>query len=213
MQHQTVPTGKGDRYYGRTAKNYEARRRKQAWWHVEQAEMQALLEKLPRKLSVVDVPFGTGRFVPLYLDRGFKVAGLDSSDEMMQQAAEILGSDIRKCRLERGLSTALPFADGEFDLLVSTRFLRDIIPFGDAKASLREFARVTKRYAIIQLGHTIAGHAVPDDHVTMRSVMSADAVEALLADHGFKLIEKRLVKLDEDENSEIHHMLCERTDG
>ncbi|MDJ0641016.1 MAG: class I SAM-dependent methyltransferase [Paracoccaceae bacterium] len=211
MKHESIPAGKGDRYYGRTARNYEVRRRKQPWWHVEQHEMQALLETLPKKLKVLDVPFGTGRFAPYYIERGYKVTGLDSSDEMLGQAGVILGDMIKKCELVRGQSIDLPFEDGAFDLLVSTRFLRDIISFADARRSLDEFARVTKRFAIIQLGHAIEGGTTPEDHVTMRSEMSAEGIDKLLADHGFTVTEKRLVKYDEDENSEIHHILCERT--
>ena len=74
---------KGDTYYGKVAANYQKRREKQPWWQVEQDEMERLLDKLPREVSVLDVPFGTGRFVPFYLDRNYSISGLEISEAMI----------------------------------------------------------------------------------------------------------------------------------
>jgi SAM-dependent methyltransferase len=82
---------KGDSYYNRVAQNYEAKRTQQSWWHVEQDAMQELLAELPRGLEVVDIPFGTGRFVPFYQDNGYRVAGLDASADMIAAAQTALG--------------------------------------------------------------------------------------------------------------------------
>lgn len=202
---------KGDQYYGRTARNYEKVRTKQEWWGVEQQEMKSLLEKLPEGLSVIDIPFGTGRFVPYYLERGFKVHGLDASDEMIATAKTILGEDFDKCETKQGLSTELPYADGEFDLLVSTRFLRDIILFSDVKKTMSEFARVTTRFAIIQLGiRTVEPFVIPPDDERMNSRMSWQQTDAFLESYGFHRIDNRNVKTAPDGNSEIHHILLER---
>jgi len=84
---------KGDTYYKDIASNYEKKRKKQAWWHVEQEQMAQLLDQLPDGMSVVDIPFGTGRFVPMYRKKGFKIAGLDASEDMISTAQKILGSD------------------------------------------------------------------------------------------------------------------------
>ena len=62
MEIQKNTYAKGDRYYGHSATRYEKKRKKQDWWHVEQAEMEDLLATLPDGLSVVDIPFGTGTF-------------------------------------------------------------------------------------------------------------------------------------------------------
>ncbi len=203
---------KGDSYYGKTARNYEIRRTRQPWWHVENTEMEALLDTLPRSLRVVDVPFGTGRFVPMYLERGYQIHGLDASQAMISQAGEILGEQFKKCSTKTGTATALPYEDGEFDLLVSTRFLRDIIIFKDAKKALAEFARVTKSYAIIQLGQTTAAKGTtPRAGEAMGSKMSAKQIENLLASVGFSIVEKRLVKADEADASEIYHVLCKKS--
>lgn len=133
MAPQNFKKVKGNRYYGKTAVKYEDVPAKQPWWRVEQNEMQTLLDQLPRDLKVVDIPFGTGRFVPYYLERGYDVYGLDASHAMISQAAVILGNRFDECRVRTGYSTELPYADGQFDLVVSTRFLRDIIVFSDVK--------------------------------------------------------------------------------
>ena len=201
---------KGDRYYGKKAERYETRRKKQAWWHVEQNEMRDLLSGLPNGLSVIDIPFGTGRFVPYYLEKNFKVAGLDASQDMIESARNILGDDIDRCETRVGSAMDLPYEDNEFDLLVSTRFLRDIIVFGDAKRALNEFVRVTRQFLIIQLGEAISGGRTPSDDETWGSSMSSEANEALLKDVGLEILDKRLVKNDAEENSHIHHVLCRK---
>jgi ubiquinone/menaquinone biosynthesis C-methylase UbiE len=202
--------GKGDNYYGKVAANYENRRKKQGWWKTEQVEMLALLETLPRGLSVVDIPFGTGRFVPYYLARDYKVHGLDASIEMLDAASRSLGADMKRCKVSTGDAIELPFSDRQFDLLVSTRFLRDIIVASDADKALQEFARVTKRFAIIQLGQNTSQESLPVDPADiLASRLSETGNTALLAKAGFKVIEKRLVKSDPDLNSEIFHFLCE----
>lgn len=208
---QVSKSVKGDSYYGKVAENYEFRRSKQAWWSVEHTEMADLLRTLPRGLSVLDVPFGTGRYVPLYLEQGFKVCGLDASEAMLAQAARQLGPDFKACKTVTGTATALPYEDGAFDLVVSTRFLRDIISFADAKKALAEFGRVTRKYAIIQLGQSTAEQAVtPVRDEAMGSKLSARQNRRLLASAGFRVIDRRLVKEDPDAQSEIYHFLCKK---
>lgn len=202
---------KGDRYYGDTAEKYDAVRKQQPWWQTEQDEMKSLLGMLPRDLSVVDIPFGTGRFVLDYLERGFTVFGLDASEDMLKAAQTALGQDYEKCTAVTGLSTALPFADGQFDLLVSTRFLRDIILYRDVKTTMAEFARVTKGFAILQLGvRVVEPFEMPPENERMGSRMSWEQTDALLQTYGFRRMETRMVKGTRDKTSEIHHILCER---
>lgn len=206
-----APKVKGDTYYGKVAQNYETRRRKQGWWAVEQDEMKHLLDGLPKGLKVLDVPFGTGRFVNFYVEREFDISGLDASIEMVSQAATEVGENFQKCTIRVGSAMELPFDDEAFDLLVSTRFLRDIITFADARKALAEFNRVTSKYAIIQLGQNYDGTTghVPDN-APMSSLLSADQIDELLLENGFEAKERRKVKSDPSDNSEIFHILCEK---
>ena len=200
---------KGDRYYDNVALRYERKRKKQEWWHVEQKEMESLLDLLPKGLKVVDIPFGTGRFVPFYAERGYKISGLDASDHMLNAAKEALGELYDQCDCVTGSAAKLPYKDKEFDLVVSTRFLRDIVTFGDAKKMLAEMARVSSKYAILQLGENPDGHIMPTDDDVMGSDMKRQSVDALLKKHGFKVMERRLV-LQNAEVGAIHHILCKK---
>ena len=56
----------GNRYHGQIASNYEATRIKQDSWHAETRILSKFLELLPDRINVLDVPFGTGRFLDLY---------------------------------------------------------------------------------------------------------------------------------------------------
>lgn len=201
---------KGNTYYDKRAEHYERKRKKQPWWHVEQQEMQTLLDTLPKGISVLDVPFGTGRFVPYYRERGYQISGLDASGHMVDAARTALGDEAYyDCFVCVGDAAKLRYPNGAFDLLVSTRFLRDIVTFGMAKQMLKEFARVTRRWAIIQLGEAPEGGEMPTDDETMAGRMSRQMVDDLLITHGFRPVERRLVATGEDGNR-IHHILCER---
>jgi ubiquinone/menaquinone biosynthesis C-methylase UbiE len=207
MLKQTGP--KGDTYYKARAQNYNKKRLKQDWWHVEQSAMEALLETLPRGLSVVDIPFGTGRFVPYYDKFGYRIAGLDASADMIGAARAALGPLYDKCSCTVGDAMDLPYADSAFDLVVSTRFLRDIVTFGMAKKMLAEMARVTSKYAIIQLGNNFDDGRTPDDEEVMGGNLSKAAVDVTLLAHGLRVKDRRLV-LSEPEIGEIYHILCEK---
>ena len=207
MVAQTKP--KGDTYYKGVAKNYEKRRTKQGYWQVEQTEMRSLLEGLPRGLKVVDIPFGTGRFVPFYAEFGYDISGLDASGDMIEAARESLGPLFDRCKCVVADAAELPFDDGAFDLVVSTRFLRDIVTFGVAKKILAEMARVTRKYAILQLGNNIDADQIPRDDLAMGGAFSMSAVDTLLQDHGFKVINRRLIRTA-PEIGEIHLTLCEK---
>lgn len=202
---------KGDHYYGRAARAYNAKREKQDWWHVEHEEMRDLLAALPKDMNVVDIPFGTGRFAPLYKERGHKINGLDISDHMINAAKRALGDDFDDCRTEIGTALEAPFKDNEFDLLVSTRFLSHIVSYKDARAALTEFARITKTHAIIQLGYTTAEPRIPAEEEAMACFMSRDSIDNLLRTHGFEPLERRLVVANPETSNEIYHILCRRT--
>ena len=130
---------------------------------------------------------------------------------MLKTASDILGDQFAQCTTTTGLSTKLPFDDGAFDLLVSTRFLRDIILFKDVKTTMREFARVTRRFAILQLGVKLTEPSeLPPDDERMGSRMSLEDTKSFLMDYGFKLIDDRVVKGTRNKTSDIRHMLCEK---
>lgn len=181
---------KGDVYYGDMAALYEAERANSRRWQREQQAVKAIFDRLPTGLSVLDVPVGTGRYLPIMLERGHRVTGLDSSDEMIditrRRAAE-LGGNVETVV---GDATKLPFDDGAFDVVLSSRFLRHILPYRLARQSLAEMARVCKGHAIIELGCRDRRSNPPGDDKPMRDRLSHADTLALLREHGFEVIEE-----------------------
>lgn len=73
---------KADRYHGAAARNYDKARVNDGTWVAENA----LIQKLVTQGSVLDVPFGTGRYVPIYEQKGLQYLGVDISPDMLAQA-------------------------------------------------------------------------------------------------------------------------------
>jgi SAM-dependent methyltransferase len=203
---------KGNQYYGDVARDYVEERQKQSWWHTEQEVMQKLLAAMPDRLSVLDVPFGTARFVPYYLAKGMTVHGLDISVDMIAAAKEALGPDFDRCDVKVGSAMDLPFAANSVDLVVSFRFLHSIVSFGDAKVALAELARVSRGSAIIELSErkkTSARARLPNDDEIMGGSLFPEEVEALLRGVGFRRITRSPLIKDQG-SSEMYAYLCER---
>jgi len=95
---------------------------------------------IPRQgdgLHLLDVGCGTGHHMASLRERGFEVAGVDGSNEMLDQArANNPGADIRQADVE-----SIPFADASFDFILCIEVLR-YLP--DSSQCIREMARVLK---------------------------------------------------------------------
>lgn len=178
----------GDSYYGPKARDYEGRRTRQHAWDAEQRVVADLLRTLPDEIAVLDVPFGTGRFLPYYREKRMRVFGLDSSPEMIDQARAARGADaLAACEIQIGDARHLPYEDDAFDLVVCFRFLSEIVSFADARQSLREIARVTRSHAILDLGARTPGRASgrqPDDHEPVGDQLPDADVRAVIEEAG-----------------------------
>jgi ubiquinone/menaquinone biosynthesis C-methylase UbiE len=210
---RTYRKPKGNQYYGDVAEGYTERRSKQDWWHTEQAIMRDLLRDVPDGSSVLDVPFGTGRFVPYYLEKGMAVHGIDISDEMIAAAGKELGPQFEKCTAKVGDATKLQYPDASFDLVVSFRFLDTILSFGDAKKALAEFSRVTKSRAILEISarkESFARPRLPREDEVMGGLLYPRELEELLATFKLRIVKKSdMIKDTGDWH--MHAYLCEKT--
>jgi ubiquinone/menaquinone biosynthesis C-methylase UbiE len=202
----------GNVYYGEKAASYVESRVKDPLYHAEIDAVRSLLEDVPYGASIRDVPFGTGRFVPLYLERGMAVSGLDVSPEMLEAAKAALGRQFESCNVTVGDATAMNFEDGSFHALASIRFLGAIITFGQAKQALREFARVTRKHAIFSMYELKEGasrRGMPGDDETMGGRLYPQEIEELLGSVGFQVV-KKLGPLAEKKDRAVYMYLCER---
>ncbi len=100
------------------------------------APLEAALETLEAPRRMLDLGTGTGRAAQLVARRfpSAEIVGADLAQAMVDEAKRLLPDELRaRVSFVRADASSLPFADGEFDLVV----LANMIPFFD------ELARVT----------------------------------------------------------------------
>ena len=139
-----------DHYRGDVARNYLTKRLKQEMWHREQEVVQEILQQYPNGIKVLDVPFGTGRFVDMLLQKEALIYGIDISQDMLSTAEEVLGDNWKKCHVELGSADDLPYENGHFDLGICFRFL-GLIPLKTARKVLSELHRTCRDSVIIRV--------------------------------------------------------------
>lgn len=152
---------------------------------------------------ILDLGAGTGRNAPYYPPRA-EVVSADLSPQMLGCAQRRIESLGRKPSIVTADALALPFADGEFDVCVST-FLFCVLPDSLQERALRELRRVLRPG-----GKVILLEYVYSQHLLRRAWMRllAPLVEVLfgarfdrrtrehMARAGFKDIEGRFVSHD-----------------
>jgi ubiquinone/menaquinone biosynthesis C-methylase UbiE len=127
---------------------FQQKRLRRFMWRRETAIIKRLLESLPDGATIMDLPSGTGRFLPLLLDRGLDVVSADISRDMLRQSMshaaikEMLPGYV-VCDAEM-----LPFKDESVDYLLTVKFL-ELLPYDVAIGVLREFHRICARGMIL----------------------------------------------------------------
>src|SRR5262245_34522695 len=101
--------------------------------------------------TVLDVPCGAGRMVPVILERARRVTALDLSTAMLAEAKAALAEDVVADRVVFGTASAdsLPFDAGVFDGAVCWRLLHHVIDRDARVRVLAELARVSRRAVIV----------------------------------------------------------------
>ena len=112
----------------------------------------SLLDVKPSE-QVLEVGFGPGVGIQLLAKSARRVAGVDCSREMMQQArarnTEAIASGV--VDLRHGSVEDLPFEDGTFDAVLAINSMQ---VWPDVMAGLREVSRVTRSGGRVALGFT-----------------------------------------------------------
>lgn len=188
----------GNSYFSSKAKNYDSQRSAQPWWHEENDVISEIVRSLPNLQRVLDVPCGSGRFFPLFVELGFEITGVDSSADMIalaeRSASNFEGG--RAISLIEGSACSMPFESETFDLVVCVRFLRSIIPFGEAKKVINEIGRVAADWVVLELDvqpDENPRRATIKDSLAMRDGLYLEELENLLEASGLTLREiKRL---------------------
>lgn len=145
-----IDYGASKKYFGHVARRYEARRSRKGKWAREQEIVAAYVQSLPDGASLADVPFGTGRFAQLYIDKRLRVFGADISRDMLAIAEpKFAGNDSFQIALAP--AERLPFGDKAVDYLICHRFIKWLPDTAAVNAVMKEFARVTRREMLIQV--------------------------------------------------------------
>lgn len=181
----------GNSYHGSRAIVYDSVRLEQDWWHEEHRGLEKILQSLAPFQNVLDVPSGTGRFFSIYSSLDSKVSGLDSSSEMTEKArlkASELGIE---AHLEVGDARRMPFEDSSFDIVVSFRFLQSIVSLSDAVDVIREIARVSRQYAVLELDVRVGNQErrfEPSKKAAMRNKLSLEEITSLLSGSNLRVL-------------------------
>lgn len=129
------------KYHGRMAETYEPNRKKQERWDLENQIVESMLRKLKPR-SVLDVPCGTGRFIPTYDKLRVKMAiCVDVSDEMLAQAKAKKRSHTKVVLKERDVRK---MKVDPVDVSVCVRFL-DLIDEDAMRSVIKKLMAVTTR--------------------------------------------------------------------
>jgi len=147
-----------------------------------------LLEHVPlrRNTTVLDVGHGTG-FPAIELAERLgstcRVHGIDRWERALRRAkrkAQVRG--VENVRLWQADAAAMPFRDGEFDLVVSNLGINN---FSDPEGVLRECRRVSRPEAVLALTTNLRGHMQEFYEVfeaTLRDLSLIGAIPALRRD-------------------------------
>lgn len=145
------------KYKGDIAATYLEKRAHKPGWHLESLALASFISSMPSGLKVLDVPFGTGRFMPIYTAKQWQVTGADISEEMLVTARRYNPKKIVQYTELRGDVLEIPFHVDEFDVVVSYRFLGYILTVEKAEQTIRKLASVTKSYMICSLQYLLEG--------------------------------------------------------
>jgi ubiquinone/menaquinone biosynthesis C-methylase UbiE len=147
-------------YTAEVASNYEQDRQVEAHWWKEDAFVQEYFRDRPAP-RLLDIPVGTGRFLPHY-KRAQSVVGVDVSEDMLIEARRKLpllpaGAE---GSVERGDVFALRFDDHAFTHAVVWRLFH-LIPPALVAGAIAELCRVTDGEIVVQTYVAQTSAAVP----------------------------------------------------
>lgn len=121
----------------------------------EAAALREIVGMLPRGISILDCPCGTGRWWQLLETRASRLVAVDISPAMLESAAARAETMRTPVELLRGDAERLPIEDGAVDYGFSHALTKHL-PVPVQYEVLRELARVSRRGVVCSFG--ILGH-------------------------------------------------------
>lgn len=137
------------KYDDKVAASYDLDRVGEAHWQAEHSVVEEFVAR-HRLGRVLDLPVGTGRFLPLYREADL-VVGADISESMLRVSKERIGQlGMTGVELLRGDAMRLPFPDNMFDSVLCFRLVH-LLPPQIVPALFNELARVARGRILLQL--------------------------------------------------------------
>lgn len=139
-----------ERYRGEGASSYNSVRQTSPRWKLEHETVARMLQP-HRGKSVLDLPVGTGRFVPLYQELECSLTGVDLSSDMLAEAVgEARRVGYPMGRFEIGDAVDIDPATIAADVGVCLRFL-NWLPADKAEVAFRNIAAACREELIVSL--------------------------------------------------------------
>jgi len=131
----------------------------------------------------------------------------------MTEKARLKASELGiEAHLEVGDARRMPFEDSSFDIVVSFRFLQSIVSLSDAVDVIREIARVSRQYAVLELDVRVGNQErrfEPSKKAAMRNKLSLEEITSLLS--GFNLRVLRVEGPFKKASQSQYAFVCEKT--
>lgn len=113
---------------------------------------------VPRSFAVLDAPCGYGRFSEFLLGRATSLASCDLSAAMVERAASKSAGSSSPRGVVADLKQGLPFVPQAFNAVFSMRFFHHLHQSQDRFHVLKEFHRVSDRWAVVSFYRLNALH-------------------------------------------------------
>lgn len=147
---------KGD-YVRGEASNYDAIRfssyKGRLYDSLQKNIIKKIIRKLPRDLTVLDLPCGTGRVSEVVTQYTRNIVCGDISADMLDVARRKLEPYNEKITYRVIDAEKIEFADNSFDLAITIKLMH-LIPYQVQARVLREVVRVSKRWIIVTYAYS-----------------------------------------------------------
>jgi 2-polyprenyl-3-methyl-5-hydroxy-6-metoxy-1,4-benzoquinol methylase len=111
-------------------------------------ELEIFLKEIPAGAKVLDVGCGTAHLTKWIQDKGYDVYGLEPSEEMYRYAK----ANFPDMKIEKGISSELPYPDGYFDFVIAFEVLRYLYRKENIK-TYHEINRILKKDGLAFITH------------------------------------------------------------
>ena len=202
----------GSNYVGKKALIYDEHRQNDIYWKAEDECVNKYISMISNEInSVIDAPYGTGRFAPIYDKYNLNVTAVDISNEMIEVAISKHKNHLSKTKFLIQDMVKIPKDDCSVDLAICFRFIPWIVSFKDAKIALSELSRVCNKYAILELcvgKHNISNIDIDEDKV-MWDNYNKKQITVWLKEFNFEVIDVKFL-YDDKEHPGLSAFLCKK---